>query len=453
MAKAGRLIFILLTLLLSWDVARAASQLSVSLETGVGRVLTLDAPAANVFVADPKVAEVRPASPTTLFVFGVGAGRTSVAALDNEGHVVADISVTVAASAFDATQAQAALQRLLPRSNIHVLETPKGLLLSGTVARPVDAPRAITIAQNFIPAGKQVTNGLKVEGDLQVTLEVRIVEMDRSVTRNLGVNWSALGSIGQIGKLPALNALLNNGGPTPACPAAPVAAGPLLSVACLGLNIGAAINALASDGLARILAEPNLTVTSGEPASFLAGGEFPIPVGQQNGQITIEFKSYGVQLAFVPTVLDNGSIRLNVRPEVSQLSQQGAVQLTAGNSSIQVPALTVRRAETTVDLGSGQTLAMAGLLQDSITRSGSGLPALRALPVLGQLFSSDSFQQNKTELVILITPVLTAPVNDPAALHVPGEPAPIPKDHLIPLSTLGRRLPPNLPPDAAFMLE
>ena len=160
-----------------------------------------------------------------------------------------------------------------------------------------------------------------------------------------------------------------------------------------------------------------------------------------------------MQLAFVPTVLDNGSIRLNVRPEVSQLSQQGAVQLTAGNSSIQVPALTVRRAETTVDLGSGQTLAMAGLLQDSITRSGNGIPALRQLPVLGQLFTSDNFQQNKTELVILITPVLTEPVNDPAALHVPGDPAPIPKDHLIPLSTLGRPLPPNLPPDAAFMLE
>lgn len=439
-------LLVLLALLLPFSAAHA-TQLSVSLETGAGRVLTLDAPAANVFVADPKVAEVRPASPTTLFVFGVGAGRTSIAALDNEGHVVADISVAVAASDFDATQAQAALKRLLPRSNIRVLETPKGLLLSGTVARPADAPRAISIAQNFISAGKQVTNGLKVEGDLQVTLEVRIVEMDRSVTRGLGINWSALGSLGQIGKLPALNATLN-GGSNVAC-----ASGPLLSVACLGLNIGAAINALASDGLARILAEPNLTVTSGEPASFLAGGEFPIPVGQQNGQITIEFKSYGVQLAFVPTVMDDGSIRLNMRPEVSQLSQQGAVQLTAGNSSIQVPALTVRRAETTVDLGSGQTLAMAGLLQDSITRSGQGIPALRQLPVLGQLFTSDNFQQNKTELVILITPVLTGPVNDPAALHVPGEPAPIPKDHLIPLSTLGRPLPPNLPPDAAFMLE
>lgn len=447
----GRKVITILVLLLPFGAvpggSQAATQMSVSLETGVGRVLTLDGPAANVFVADPKVAEVRPASPTTLFVFGVGAGRTSVAALDNQGHVVADISVAVAASGFDATQAQAALERLIPHSDIRVLETPKGLLLSGTVSRPVDAPRAISIAQNFIPAGKQVTNGLKVEGDLQVTLEVRIVEMDRSVTRGLGINWSALGSLGQIGKLPALNATLN-GGSNVAC-----AAGPLLSVACLGLNIGAAINALANDGLARVLAEPNLTVTSGEPASFLAGGEFPIPVGQQNGQITIEFKSYGVQLAFVPTVLDNGSIRLNVRPEVSQLSQQGAVQLTAGNSSIQVPALTVRRAETTVDLGSGQTLAMAGLLQDSITRSGNGIPALRQLPVLGQLFTSDNFQQNKTELVILITPVLTGPVSDPAALHVPGDPAPIPKDHLIPLSTLGRPLPPNLPPDAAFMLE
>ncbi len=438
---------VLFTLLSTLPVTAAAAQSTISLETGAGRVITLDAPAANVFVADPKVAEVRPASPTTLFVFGVGPGRTSVAALDTAGHAVADLAVVVAASDFNATQAQTALGRLLPDTKIRVVQTTKGMLLTGTVARPADAARAIKIAQSFAPTGQDVTDELRVDGNVQVTLEVRIVEMSRSVTRALGIDWKALGSLGQIGKLPALNATLNGAS------AVTCASGPLLSVACLGLNVGAAINALATDGLAHVLAEPNLTVTSGEQASFLAGGEFPIPVGQQNGEVTIQFKSYGVQLAFVPTVLDDGLINLRVRPEVSQLSQQGAVQLTAGNSSISVPALTVRRAETTVDLGSGQTLAMAGLLQDSFTRTGSGLPGLRQLPVLGQLFSSDNYQQDKTELVILITPLVVQPVNDPSALHVPGDPAPIPKDRMIPLSSLGRPLPANVPADAAFILE
>jgi pilus assembly protein CpaC len=160
---------------------------------------------------------------------------------------------------------------------------------------------------------------------------------------------------------------------------------------------------------------------SGQPASFLAGGEFPIPVGQQNGEVTITFKQYGVKLVFVPTVLSTGRINLHVSPEVSQLTQQGAVQLTAGNSSIQVPALTVRRAETTIEVGSGESFAIAGLLLDTLTDSPSGLPFLANLPVLGALFRSDSYQRQETELVVLVTPYIVQPVADPAALQVPGE--------------------------------
>ena len=292
-----------------------------------------------------------------------------------------------------------------------------------------------------------MVNELKVEGTAQVTLQVRIVEMSRSVTRSLGIDWPALGNLGTIGKLPALNAALN-GGTAVAC-----TAGPLLSAACLGLNLSAAINALASDGLVHVLAEPNLTVTSGEPASFLVGGEFPIPVGQQNGQVTIEFKSYGVQLAFVPTVLERGRINLKVRPEVSQLTQQGAVNLTAGNSTISVPALTVRRAETTVELGSGQSFAIAGLLQDASTRTAVGLPGLRQIPILGQLFRSDSYQRNETELVILVTPILSRPVDDPATLHVPTAEAPPgdPPSSVVALTALHRQLPEGVPRNAGFM--
>jgi pilus assembly protein CpaC len=190
---------------------------------------------------------------------------------------------------------------------------------------------------------------------------------------------------------------------------------------CLGLNFSGLIDALAQDNLAHILAEPNLTVMSGQPASFLVGGEFPIPVAQQQGSITVEFKKFGVSLAFVPTVFSDGRINIHVSPEVSQISDQGAVQLTAGNSSIKIPAITVRRAETTVELGSGQSFAIAGLLQDTSNQGVSGLPFLKEIPILGALFRSSSYQRNETELVILVTPVIVRPIDDEAAMHLPTD--------------------------------
>jgi pilus assembly protein CpaC len=170
-----------------------------------------------------------------------------------------------------------------------------------------------------------------------------------------------------------------------------------------------------------ILAQPNLTAVSGEAASFLVGGEFPIPVAQQNNQVTIEFKQYGVSLAFIPTVSSDGLITLKVRPEVSQLSNQNAVTLTAGNSVIVVPSLTVRRAETTVQLGSGESFAIAGLLQDSADVGGTGVPIAGDVPILGALFRSDKFQRNETELVIVVTPYLVHPVANPATLRLPTD--------------------------------
>jgi pilus assembly protein CpaC len=181
------------------------------------------------------------------------------------------------------------------------------------------------------------------------------------------------------------------------------------------------IDALAQDELIHVLAQPNLTAISGETASFLVGGEFPIPVAQQNNTVTIEFKQFGVSLAFMPTVASDGRITLKVRPEVSQLTNQGAVQLSAGNSTIQVPALTVRRAETTVQLGSGQSFAIAGLLQDVANITGNSVPILGDLPILGALFRSDNFQRNETELVIVVTPYLVRPVSDATALRLPTD--------------------------------
>jgi pilus assembly protein CpaC len=388
--------------------ALAAERQALSLETGSGRVVELSGPAANVFVADPKIAEVRPASPTTLFVFGVAPGRTTVAALDAAGHPVADLDVSIRPSSFAAGEAEAAIRRALPGSRIQVSQQPHGLILAGTAPDAAAAAQARSIAQGFAADGQTVADHIAIDAPTQVTLRVRIAEVSRSVTRDLGINWQAMGSIGRF----ALNFTAAN----------PIAAASGVSSLALGpKDANGLIDALAQDNLARVLAEPNLTVMSGQPASFLAGGEFPIPVGQQNGQVTVEFKHYGVQLTFVPTVLSDGRINLHVSPEVSQLSTQGAVQLSAGQNNLQIPALTVRRAESTVEVGNGQSFAIAGLLQDSVTQGTNGLPGLGDVPVLGALFRSDQFQRQETELVILITPYIVRPVSDPTALHLPGE--------------------------------
>ncbi len=387
---------------------------SLTLEAGTGRVLTLTDPASNVFVADPKVAEVRPASPTSLFVFGVGPGRTTVAVMNAAGRPMSQYEVTVQPSTFGATEAQVAITRLMPGSRVRAQAQAKGVLLSGQVNSPADAAQAMAIARGYLAENQTVDNQLTVQATVQVTLRVRIAEVSRQVIQNLGINWQALGTFGSIGRFPAVS-LVANAATAPACTAGPSVA------TCLGASFNGVIDALAQDNLAHILAEPNLTVMSGQSASFLVGGEFPIPVGQQQGQVTIEFKKFGISLAFLPTVFGDGRINLHVSPEVSQLTNQGSVQLTAGNSTIQIPALTVRRAETTVELGSGQSFAIAGLLQDDVTQGVSGLPFLKDIPILGALFRSNSFQRKETELVILVTPFLVTPVSDSAALHLPTD--------------------------------
>ena len=415
-AALVRTLFACLLVLVAWIQAAAAGSVTdphqrLELETGAGQLLQLSAPAASVFVADPKVAEVHPANAGTLFLFGVGPGRTSVVAVDATGAALLDSQVIVRPSSYASSQAEAELRRAMPGREVRVRPKAKGLIVSGQVSTPEDAARALAITRSFLGDGDTVEDQLGVLSSVQVLLRVRLVEMSRTVVRDLGINWQALGSIGQF----TLNFVTSN-----------VLAGTLGGTKANRLSLGttdvnAMIDALAQDNLARVLAEPNLTAMTGQPASFLAGGEFPIPVGQQNNQVTIEFKQYGVQLTFVPTVLASNRINLHVRPEVSQLTTQGAVQLTAGNSSLQIPALTVRRAETTVELGSGQSFAIAGLLQDAITHAGSGVPGLGEIPILGALFRSDSFQRQETELVVVVTPFVVRPLDDQAALHSPGE--------------------------------
>lgn len=422
----------------------------LTVAAGDGRVVMLPAAAASIFAADPKVAEAKPASTRSLFIFGVAPGRTTVAAMDAAGLPIAQFEVTVRPSAYGATEASAALARLLPNNNLRIDTRLNGMAVSGEVATPADAERAISIVKGYSAPNQTVENHITVQGITQVNLRVRFIEVSRTLTRQLGLNWQALGNIGRLAISAATNYSTGNITTAPST----------LGIGYNGaVNVNSAIDALAQDDLITILAEPNLTAQSGETASFLAGGEFPIPVAQQNNQTTIEFKQYGISLSFVPTVLGPDHISLRVRPEVSELTTQGAVQLAAGNSTIQVPALTVRRANTTVELGSGQSFAIAGLYQQSRNQTGSGIPGIGDMPVIGALAHSDAFQRADTELVIVVTPYIVHPTSDPRDIHVPeGATAPAASD--LQRVLLFRQYagtaaspPPTVPGDVGFVIR
>ncbi len=424
------------------------------LEAGTGKVLDLRTPAANVFVADPKVAEVRPASAASLFVFGVAAGHTTVAALDAAGHTIAQYDISVQPSAFGAKQTQSMIARLVPGSHVKVEPQQKGLLLSGAVGSAADAAQAVAIAKGYLGDNQTVENQITITSPIQVTLRVRVAEISRQVVQNLGVNWQQLSTIGSIGMLPALT--LNANAARLSCIGTGASNGNV--TLCPGANFNGVIDALAQDNLARILAEPNLTVMSGQPASFLVGGQFPIPVAQQNNAITVDYKNFGVSLSFVPTVFADGRINLHVAPEVSKLSNLNGITVAAGNSNLVVPSLVVSRAETTVELGSGQSFAIAGLLETDHTQGHSGVPIAGDIPVLGALFRDNSFDNKETELVIVVTPFVVRPVNDASALHLPtdGYTMPRPADRLLFMRQVGQgqpAVPMHIPGAAGFVVQ
>jgi len=429
----------------------------LTLEAGTGRIVSLDAPAASVFAVDPRVAEVRPASPTSLFVLGIAAGRTTIAAIGANGTAIAQYDVIVQPSSYAASQAASAIARLLPGYNVQVTTRPNGLVVSGTLQTAAEADEVVQTARSFVGTGQTVENRLAVLGSQQVNLRVRIAEVSRNVLRQLGINWSNLASLGKYAAigLATINPLANT-----TVQASSATAGYNFPTPGHILDINGVIDAMAQDQLLHVLAEPNLTAMSGETASFLVGGEFPVPVAQENGSVSVEFKQFGVSLAFVPTVESGGRINMKVRPEVSALSTQGAVQIGVGNSTIQIPALTVRRAETTVELASGQSFAIAGLLQDDVTLTGNALPGIGELPIIGALFRSDGFQRNETELVIVITPYLVRGVDDPAQLKLPTDNWKPPNDleRILLLRQSARggppaAVPPHIPGDAGFVVQ
>ena len=425
--------------------AAAGRPTPLIIDAGSGRLVQLPGPATTILAADPRIARVQPASPTSIFVMGVAVGRTTVVATADNGTPIAEYEVIIRPGTGAATPAdpnaahaapspgaiEAAIRRSLPGMGaVSVVNNGRdSFVLKGTVANAGEAQRAEAVARATAGDNRQVINNLELLSSTQVNVRVRVAEISRQITRELGFNWQALGQAGSF-----LLGLRTGGGAGAVASAITTAA---TSTGSLGntasrfgagvttnrLDINSVIDALASDQLITILAEPNLTAQSGETASFLAGGEFPVPTGTggSGNTITVDFKQFGVSLSFVPTVLGANRLNLRIRPEVSQLTTNGAVSIPLATGSVTIPALQVRRAETTVELGSGQSFAIAGLLQRNTTQTGSGILGLGDIPILGALFRSDQFQRNETELVIIVTPYLVQPVSDPKALVAPTD--------------------------------
>ncbi|MDB5394235.1 MAG: hypothetical protein JWM91_1741 [Rhodospirillales bacterium] len=381
---------------------------AIAIDVSKGVLIRLDRNADTVFVADPAIADVQVKSPRLIYLYGKEPGDTSLYAVDGEQQVLLSRPVSVTR---DVAVLQAALTRLQPGGGVRVSAVDKSLVLTGNVTNAVAAEEIRHLAGSFVVNDKDLVNRVTVDRPYQVNLRVRIAEVSRTVTKQLGINWETMMSSGHfVFGLATGNPVLSSSG---SFITRNVGLGGTTDSITLGnnspgANVNTVIDALDQNGLINILAEPNLTAMSGETASFLAGGEFPIVIPSGSlGQTTVEFKQYGVSLAFTPVVLADGRISMRVRPEVSQLSSAGAVQI----SGINIPALTTRRTETTVELGSGQSFAIGGLLQNSVNDTINKVPGLGDLPVLGPLFRSTSFQHNESELLIIVTPYLVRPAS------------------------------------------
>ena len=402
----------------------------VLLSVGEGQMLNLPRSVANVWVSAPDVADVYVNGPRQINLFGKKMGEATVIATASDGSVVYGANVRVNQNISSINDI---LHQAMPDANISVTNVGQVAVLNGTVASPEDAAQAEMLVKAALNPGVDVNSPtaalnivpvsrLKVATPLQVTLKVRIAEINRSILKKMGVNLLASDPTSGF-----MFGLAQGGGIfLPAPGGASTGAGQVIrnaigstisaSTKLFGLDLVSSLDIAANDGVVSILAEPNLTALSGETASFLAGGEFPIPVSQSLGAVTIEYKQYGVALAFTPIVLADGRISMRVRPEVSQLSDAGSVTL----NGFTVPALTTRRAETTVELGSGQSFMIAGLLQNTANNNINKAPFLGDIPVLGALFRSTSFQKQETELVVIVTPYLVRPVSGQMATPVDG---------------------------------
>ena len=382
---------------------------NIGLSTGKAQLIRLPVKVTDVIIADPAVADVVVKSPELVYLLGRAVGSTNAIFLDAEGAVIYSLNLVVLQ---DLGELRAALRAIMPNEDVKVTSVRGNIVLSGAVTSPRVAEDARQIAIRFVAAAINVISHLRVVAEQQVMLRVRMVEVRRRIIKSLGIR-AAIGTGKAVREAaPTLIQDLTGTGII-----GPLAEGQIR----FGLfpgpfnnplrNVGLALDALESEGLIKTLAEPNLTALSGETASFLAGGEVPVPAGvDSNGNLTITFRNFGVELEFTPTVLDTGHINLQVRTEVSEVdnSQSAVVQGTS------VPGFRVRRATTTVEMASGGALVIGGLLQNDFSNIVAGLPGLANLPILGALFRSTDFTKGETELVVTVSAFLVRPVDDRA---------------------------------------
>ena len=381
------------------------------LSLGVGKSVVIDLPRdiKDVLVADPKIANAVVRSSQRAYIIGAAVGQTNIVFFDSAGQQIAAYDIAVKR---DLNGVRAALKQSLPNSDIQIDGVGDGIVLTGTAASPVEAQQAGDLAARLAGAADKVVNSIVVRGRDQVMLKVTLAEVQRSIIKQLGIDLSANMTYG------TTVVKFNNANPFTANNAPLVADNALRTSFGATPSVQATLRAMESAGVVRTIAEPNLTAISGEAATFISGGEFPIPTGvtcqtTATGAIgqcvqTVSFKKFGISLNFTPVVLSEGRISLRVMTEVSEVSTENS--LTGGAGGTTIPSIKTRRAETTLEIPSGGSMAMAGLIQDQTKQAINGMPGLMQLPVLGTLFRSRDFVNRQTELMVLVTPYVVRAV-------------------------------------------
>jgi pilus assembly protein CpaC len=374
----------------------------VRIAKGKPKTITTSAPYYEIVIGDPEIANVNPLTDRSFYVLGNELGTTGIALFDESKQLVGTIDIEVT---LDTDRLASTIRESVEGTNIKVGSANGRIVLSGSVRDAVAADKAARIAERFANS-EEVINSLNISSSQQVQLNVRFVEVNRQIGQELGTQIRGV--------------YIAPGGTVSFNPGAISAAdskGVILNAS--NFSIEAVIKALEQAGHARRLAEPNLIARSGETASFLAGGEFPIPIAQENNTMTVEYKKFGVSLEFTPTVLADGLISLDIAPEVSSVDRSASLNV----NGLSLPAFVVRRARTSVDLKSGQSFMIAGLLQTENGKIDQGIPGARKLPVLGALLSSKDFQRRETDLVVIITPYLVQPVDPSKKMATPFDDA------------------------------
>jgi len=387
-------------------------------------VVESDQPFSELSIANPGIADVTTLSDKTIYVLGKLPGRTTMTILGADGTLLSNVEVQVTP---DVAEFKERLKQILPGENIEVRTANDGIVLSGTVSSTARLDRALDLARRY--AGDRVSNLMTVGGTQQVMLKVRFAEMQRSVSKNLSASLGARGHGGNVSGVVgtgnftadgALDTLFNDG----VAPIKSTSQGAIgLGFTAGNLELAVVLEALESKGVVRTLAEPNLTALSGQQAKFLAGGEYPIPVVDNDGGVTITYKPFGVEMAFTPRVVDGDLINLEIAASVSGID----TTLTMSNGGFSVNAFKKRQTSTTVEMRDGESFAIAGLLQDDFNDLNDQVPWLGDVPVLGALFRSASFERNQSELVIIVTPHLVTPTRG-EALALPTDRVKLPSE-------------------------